>query len=76
MTDPAIKLTAPQASTLAHIRDYIKTHGYSPSVADLAALAGVNQNAMGQRLAAMLKKGAIIKTPGVARTIRPAATSV
>jgi len=63
--------TQPQAETLGHIRAYIAEKGYSPSVADLAKLAGVRSFAMQDRLAALERKGLIARAPGVARSIRP-----
>lgn len=46
-----------QAETLGHIRTFIAEKGYSPTVAELAALAGVNTNALHERLMALKKKG-------------------
>lgn len=65
------ELTPAQAKTLAFIRSYIRKHGYSPTISEMAEDANVNGNAINDRLAVMLKKGAITKTPGIARSIRP-----
>ncbi len=64
--------TAVQAKTLADIKKYIEVHGYSPTFAELAVMAAVNGNAMCGRISALEKKGLITKTPGIARSIRPA----
>lgn len=65
------ELTPVQAETLAFIEVYRKKNGYSPTVAEMAEAANVNGNAISGRIAAMIKKGAITKTPGIARSIRP-----
>lgn len=65
------ELTPVQAETLAFIKTHIAQHGYSPTFAEIAKAAKVNVNAVGQRIALMVKKGAITKTPGIARSIRP-----
>jgi repressor LexA len=62
-----------QAETLQHIRSYIKEKGYSPTVAELAKLASVNENAVQDRINALDRKGLITRTAGIGRTIRPAA---
>lgn len=64
--------SAPQLETLEHIRKYIAVHGYSPTLAELAVSAGVAQNYIAQRLGGLVKFGLITKTPGIARSIRPA----
>lgn len=61
-----------QAETLGHIRTFIDEKGYSPTVAELAALAGVNTNALHERLMALKKKGLIKHTPEISRSVRPA----
>lgn len=65
------ELTPVQAETLAFIAEYRKKNGYSPTVAEMAKAANVNGNAISGRITAMIKKGAITKTPGIARSIRP-----
>ena len=65
------ELTQAQAKTLAFIRSYICKHGYSPTIAEIAKAEQVNVNAIGERVAALAKKGAVTKTPGIARSIRP-----
>lgn len=61
-----------QAETLQHIRDFIAEKGYSPTVAELANLAGINENAVQDRINALDRKGLIKRAAGIARTIRPA----
>lgn len=61
-----------QLETLEHIRKYIEVHGYSPTLAELAVSAAVAQNCIAERLGALVKFKLITKTPGIARSIRPA----
>jgi repressor LexA len=68
---PKGELTQAQAKTLAFIRSYIRKHGYSPTIAEIAKAEQVNVNAIGERIAALVKKSAVTKTPGIARSIRP-----
>lgn len=65
-------ITKVEAETLAYIRAFIEKNGYSPTVAEMAAAADVNCNAIGERVTRLLLKGAITKTPRIARSIRPA----
>jgi SOS-response transcriptional repressor LexA len=60
-----------QLETLKHIKDYIEAHQYSPTVAELAASAGVTPNCVTERLGALVKLKLITKKPGIARSIRP-----
>jgi SOS-response transcriptional repressor LexA len=69
------ELTRVQAETLTFIAEYRKKNGYSPTVAEMAKAANVNGNAISDRITAMIKKGAITKTPGIARSIRPTSAS-
>jgi SOS-response transcriptional repressor LexA len=68
---PKGQLTQVQADTLAFICSYISKHGYSPTIADIAKAEKVNVNAISERIAALVKKGAVTKTDGIARSIRP-----
>ena len=63
-------ITPTEAETLRLIKAFIEKHGYSPTIAELAAAAGVYGNAMGERISRLLIKGAITKTPRIARSIR------
>jgi SOS-response transcriptional repressor LexA len=65
------ELTPVQADTLAFIADYIAQHGYSPTLAEIAKSQQVNVNAIGDRIAQLVKKGAVTKADGIARSIRP-----
>lgn len=65
------ELTQAQAKTLAFICSFIAKNGYSPTISEMAQDAKVNGNAISGRLAVLLKKGVITKTPGIARSIRP-----
>ncbi|NMY07613.1 hypothetical protein HBO38_03965 [Pseudomonas veronii] len=64
------EITPIDAATLKLIRVFIEKHGYSPTVAELAKSADIHGNAMCERLARLLAKGAITKTPRIARSIR------
>lgn len=64
--------TPKQAETLGHIRGFIEANGYSPTVIELAAIAGIRGNAVQGRIDALLRKSLITRTTGAARTIRPA----
>lgn len=63
--------TAKQSETLSHIRQHIAQHGYSPTIAELAAQAGVHPNAIDVRLCALRRKCLITSTPRITRSIRP-----
>jgi SOS-response transcriptional repressor LexA len=69
------ELTQVQAETLAFIRSYIIQHGYSPTIAEMAKAEKINVNAISERIATLLKKGVITKTPGIARSVRPVIVS-
>lgn len=62
-----------QAETLQHIREFIAEKGYSPTVAELAKLAGTNENAVQDRINALVRKGLITRTARTSRSIRPVA---
>ena len=64
--------TAAQAETLDHIRAFIDDKGYSPTIAELAKLAGVRGNAIQLRIDGLEQKGLITRTARIARSIRPA----
>jgi SOS-response transcriptional repressor LexA len=64
-------ITLVEAETLAYIRSFIQKNGYTPTIAEMAAAAGVNFNAVGERVTRLPLKGAITKTPRIARSIRP-----
>jgi repressor LexA len=65
------ELTRVQAETLGFISAYIAKHGYSPTLAEIAKAQQVNVNAIGDRIAQLVKKGAVTKADGIARSIRP-----
>ncbi|QEY62511.1 hypothetical protein FXN65_10640 [Metapseudomonas lalkuanensis] len=68
-----LKPSPKQEESLQHIRDFIAEKGYSPTVAELAKLARVNENAVQDRINALDRKGLITRTAGASRSIRPAA---
>ncbi|MDH1009961.1 hypothetical protein N5J43_08235 [Pseudomonas nicosulfuronedens] len=59
-----------QDETLEHIRVFLAEKGYAPTVAELAAKAGVRSFAMQNRLDALEDKGHIKRDAKVARSIR------
>lgn len=59
-----------EAETLRAIKSFIEKNGYSPTIAELATAAGVNETAVAERVTRLLLKGAITKTPRIARSIR------
>jgi SOS-response transcriptional repressor LexA len=65
------ELTPAQAETLAFINSYIAQNGYSPTFAEIAKVQQVNVNAIGDRIAQLVRKGAVTKADGIARSIRP-----
>ena len=64
------KASPKQDETLEHIRAFLAVKGYAPTVAELAAVAGVNQFAVQQRLDTLVTKGHIKRDAKVARSIR------
>ncbi|MCY1360375.1 LexA repressor [compost metagenome] len=62
-----------QAETLQHIRSFIEEKGYSPTVDELAGLAGVHCNAVQGRIDALEHKGLITRAKRISRSIRPTA---
>lgn len=66
------KLTMVQRETLAAIVAHRAEHGYSPTVRELCELLGVRSlNAVVCRLAILERKGALRRTPMVARSLVP-----
>lgn len=65
------ELTQVQADTLAFICRYIAKNGYSPTFAEIADAERVCVNAIGDRIAQLVKKGVVTKAAGIARSIRP-----
>ena len=64
------ELTGNQSATLLAIAAYISLHGYPPTRIELAVVLGVSPSAVEDRLAALEAKGAIRRTPGLARAIQ------
>lgn len=62
-------LTARQQQVLDFIADYIDEHHYPPSTNDIARHFSFKSNAAWEHLKALVRKGAILKTPGVIRGI-------
>lgn len=60
-----------QQKTLDDIKAFIAQHGFSPSVAELAEMAGIANNAVAQRIDALVRKGCISRRPGASRSLMP-----
>ena len=65
-----MKLTDRQAAVLTYIREFTEVQGYAPSVREIAVHFGNCVNAIQLHLVALQKKGAVERTPGVARSLR------
>jgi len=63
-------LTSRQKEAEQFIRDYHETHGYAPSVRDVAAWLRISANGAVCHLSALKRKGRILWTPHVARSLR------
>ena len=63
-------LTARQIEVLDFVRSYAQGRGYSPSVRDVAEHFGTVPSGAKGHLDALERKGAITRTPGIARSIR------
>lgn len=64
-------LTKTQRGTLDYIVEYVRGHGYPPTVREIgAACGGVRTQAVADRLAALQRKGYITRVMGSPRTIR------
>ena len=66
-----IKLTDRQKQAFDFIKSYIKANRFSPSVMDVANDLGVTNNAASDHINALVKKGAITRLTGKARSIAP-----
>lgn len=64
-----MQLSPRQQDAFSALSAYIKKTGYSPTSRELGTLLGVSQTAAQNLLTALLKKGAINRLPGQARTI-------
>ena len=64
------KLTGRQAEILDMIKGYFDDNDRPPTMREISEQIGINHNAVGDHLKALVKKGYIKKTPGIARGIR------
>jgi repressor LexA len=65
------EITARQREVLDFIRDFIRERGFAPSHAEIArALDLRSVNAASQHVRLLVKKGALERTPGLARSLR------
>ena len=70
------QLTRRQKQTVEIVRAFIAEHGFSPSLREVATRLKVNVNAAIGHLTAAERKGAISRTPGLARSLRPASPAL
>lgn len=66
----AVKFTKKQMLILDFIREYTAEHGVSPTYREIMAGLGLSSvSAVAEHIDNLVEKGAIIKTPGVARAL-------
>lgn len=61
-----------QQKTLDDIKTFIAQHGFSPTVMELSQMAGIANNAVGQRIDALVRKGCVTRRRGASRSLMPA----
>ena len=65
-----IPLTCRQSTVLRDIHAYITENGYSPSIEEIRARMGIRStNGVVVHLKALERKGAIMRTPNISRSI-------
>jgi DNA-binding MarR family transcriptional regulator len=64
-----VQLTAKQAAMLAWVVRFIRTHGYAPSISEVAEHYGICRNAAEQQINAIAAKGWLRRIPRIARGI-------
>lgn len=63
--------TAAQLSTLNDIKSFIAKNGYSPTILELASIAGIRGNALAQRVDGLVRKGLVSRQRGLSRSLVP-----
>lgn len=63
--------TPTQLETLDDIKAFLAKNGFSPTVMELAHMAGITNNAVGQRIDALVRKGCLNRRPGASRSLVP-----
>lgn len=63
-------LTIRQTQAVEFVRTFSQDRGYGPSIRDVAQHLGVGEATARGHLDALSRKGAIERTPGIARSIR------
>ena len=63
-------LTQRQEDVVRFVRDYIAEKHYSPSVRDVAKWFGISPQAVTCHIKAIVAKGGLAHTPGIARSLR------
>jgi SOS-response transcriptional repressor LexA len=68
----AKKLPSPaQQKSLMDLQEFIFNNGFSPTVKEMAAIAGITNNAACERIDALIRKGYVTRRPGAARSLIP-----
>ena len=65
------KLTQKQADTFQYIKDFIAEKLYAPSMKEISDHFDIAPNAAQDRVGALVRKGALIRTKGLSRTMSP-----
>jgi hypothetical protein len=60
-----------QQKTLDDLKLFIASHAYSPTIAELAEMAGITNTAVSERVGGLLRKGCVTNRPGIARCLVP-----
>lgn len=66
----SVELTERQQAVVQYVRDYHSTRGLCPTLADVAAWLGVGLSTAQQHVAAIVRKGALVRDAGIPRSIR------
>jgi repressor LexA len=70
-TESSLGLSRQQAKTLTFIREYLKHHGYPPSVVEISKHLGqASGGTAAGALNGLERKGYIRRTPGIARSLQ------
>ena len=65
-----MNLTDRQTQVVETVRSFTEEYGYAPSVRELAGMLGISTAGAQHHLDALMVKGAIKRTPGIARSLR------
>jgi len=70
MSGPKAAIGATRKQVLVALGAYIRLHGYSPTVRELAAACGINSTSCYGHLTRLIADGKVTEQPGRARTLR------